>query len=467
MQSKLTGREKVSYGIGAFGKDMVYMVVSSFLLIYYNTILGMDSVFIGAVLMGARVFDAFNDPLMGIVIAKTKSKWGKFRPWILSGTILNAFVLYALFAVPEDMGMSSMKVWLTVIYLLWGITYTVMDIPYWSMIPAITSVGKERENVSAMARSCAGVGSAIPTVLTMVVVPILGGGAELMNKRIGFKYWALIIAVIFIISEIICVLNVKEKNEGDMAAHGVLEMFKALFANDQAVTVVVSIILINTSLYLTSNLLYYYFAFDIGDGSAAYSIFSGFGGAAQILAMMLFPLFRKKFGKIQLFNTAAIFEIIGYAFILVIAFTGITRITDTNPNGWMLCFIPGLLVFMGSGLLNVLVTVFLSDSIDYGESMTGTRDESVIFSMQTFVVKLASGISALVAGIAIKLVGLNVTDGATAMDQSMGSLMGLRLVMTVIPSVGLICAIIYFGKKFKLSDEYLNELLSKKEANKQ
>lgn len=462
----LTSREKISYGIGAFGKDLVYMLVSSFLLIYYNTVLGMDSVYIGAVLMAARVFDAFNDPFMGIIIAKTNSKWGKFRPWILSGTILNAVVLYALFAVPQNMSMGSMKVWLTVVYLLWGITYTVMDIPYWSMIPAITSVGKERENVSAMARSCAGVGSAIPTVLTMVLVPILGGGSAILNKRIGFGYWALIIAIVFVISEIICVMNVKEKHEDELQAHDIKSMFKSLFTNDQAVAVVVSIILINTSIYLTSNLVYYYFAYDIGDGSGAYSIFSGFGGACQILAMMLFPLFRKKFDKIKLFQVAATLGIVGYITILCFAFTGITRITDTNKIGWMLCFIPGLLIFMGSGLLNVLITVFLSDSIDYGEYKTGRRDESVICSMQTFVVKLASGIAAFFAGYGIKLVGLKVTDGATPLDQSFASLTGLRMLMTVLPTIGLICAMIYFKKRYKLDEKTLDGIAKELEGKR-
>ena len=161
----LQKKTKIAYGVGAVGKDMVYMLVASYILYYYNSVLGVSSVFIGTVLMAARVFDAFNDPIMGIVVAKTRSRWGRFRPWIFSGTVLNAVVLYAMFAVPESMGAGGMKVFLTVTYFLWGITYTLMDIPYWSMIPAITEPGKERENLSALARSCAGVGSAIPTVL--------------------------------------------------------------------------------------------------------------------------------------------------------------------------------------------------------------------------------------------------------------------------------------------------------------
>ena len=98
----LQKKTKIAYGVGAVGKDMVYMLVASYILYYYNSVLGVSSVFIGTVLMVARVFDAFNDPIMGIVVAKTRSRWGRFRPWIFSGTVLNAVVLYAMFAVPES-----------------------------------------------------------------------------------------------------------------------------------------------------------------------------------------------------------------------------------------------------------------------------------------------------------------------------------------------------------------------------
>lgn len=447
---ELTGKQKVSYGIGAVGKDMVYMLVSAYLLYYYNTVLGMSATFIGVVLMAARIFDAFVDPFMGVIVAKTKSRWGKFRPWILSGTVLNAVVVYALFAVPSGASDSVMRVYLAVLYFTWGITYTIMDIPFWSMIPAITEVGKSRENLSALARSCAGVGDAIPTVLTMLVVPVLGGGAAALNYQIGFKWWALIVSVIFVISEIICVRNVKEKTaDTNLEIHSMREMFRALLANDQAVTVVLTIVLVNTALYTTSNLVIYYFTYDIGNVEA-YSIFSAFGGASQILAMMLFPLFRRKFAKKNLFIDAVIIEIVGYAILLLLAFTNMTA-----GMGWMLLFIPGFLIFMGSGLLNVLITIFLSDSIDYGEMKNGGRDESVIFSMQTFVVKLSSGFAILIAGASVDIVGLQVDMGT---NQTFTALNGLRCIMTIGPTLLLILALLFFVKKYILDDAKMEEI---------
>jgi melibiose permease len=208
----LTRKQKVSYGTGAVGKDMVYALVSGFLLYYFNVVLGISGAFVGALFMTARIFDAFDDPLMGIIIEKTKTRWGKFRPWLVIGTISNAGVLYAMFSVPEGLSGGPLLIYISVAYILWSTTYSIMDIPYWSMIPAITEAGKERENVSVIARSCAGFGAAIPTALTFPLTKLLGGG----NERLGFQYLALGIAVIFVLAISITVINVGEHKEVTM-----------------------------------------------------------------------------------------------------------------------------------------------------------------------------------------------------------------------------------------------------------
>ena len=171
---RLTLKEKVAYGLGAVGKDMVYMLSASYVLYYYQDILGVSAIAMGIILMIARVFDAFNDPLMGVVVAKTKTKWGKFRPWLMIGTVTNAIILIVMFAAPPSLDGGGLVAYAAVIYILWGITYTMMDIPYWSMIPAFTEGGKEREGLTTLARSAAGVGSAVISILTVMCVAALG-----------------------------------------------------------------------------------------------------------------------------------------------------------------------------------------------------------------------------------------------------------------------------------------------------
>lgn len=139
---ELTLKQKTAFGIGAVGKDMVYALSASYVMYYYQDVLGLSASFVGVVLMAARFFDAFNDPFMGVLVAKTRTRWGRFRPWIFSGTLLNALVLYALFAAPV-LDEAALMVYFSVVYILWGVTYTMMDIPYWSMIPAVTRTPKD------------------------------------------------------------------------------------------------------------------------------------------------------------------------------------------------------------------------------------------------------------------------------------------------------------------------------------
>ena len=171
---KLSIKEKISYGLGAVGKDMVYMLSASYVLYYFQDVLGVNAIAMGVILMAARVFDAFNDPIMGVIVAKTKTKWGKFRPWLIIGTVTNAVILFLMFACPPSLSPSGLVAYAAVTYILWGVTYTMMDIPYWSMIPAFTKSGKDREGLTTLARSCAGVGSALVTIFTVMIVSAIG-----------------------------------------------------------------------------------------------------------------------------------------------------------------------------------------------------------------------------------------------------------------------------------------------------
>lgn len=447
---KLTGREKVSYGLGAVGKDMVYMFSASYVLYYYQDILGVDAIAMGIILMAARVFDAFNDPVMGVIVAKTRTRWGKFRPWLLIGTVSNAVVLYLMFAAPPALKGGGLVAYAAIFYILWGLTYTMMDIPYWSMIPAFTEGGKERENLSTLARSCAGVGSAVVTIVTMKCVYALGQGDE----RIGFRTFGLVLAVLFVVFVAITCLNIKEKSTVDVEAPSVKQMFRSLIQNDQAMTVAITIVLINCSIYITSNLVIYFFKYDFGgaDWYNAYTLFNTFGGAVQILSMMLFfPLIRKFLGTIQVFYVSFGMAVAGYIVLLLLMFA--------NMSNLYLLFIPAFLIFAANGMLTVLTTVFLANTVDYGEWKNHRRDESVIFSMQTFVVKLASGVAALVASLCLTVCNLSQnTEAAAAVG---GSVAGLRITMTVFPAAGLLVAIWYFRKKYVLTDERMKEITDK------
>lgn len=465
-KKKLSGGEKFAYGIGAVGKDMVYMLSASYILYYYQDIMGVSAVAMGIILFVARVFDAFNDPIMGVLVAKTKTRWGKFRPWLFVGTVLNAIVLYLMFAAPPTLSGSGLVAYAATTYILWGVTYTMMDIPYWSMVPAFTESGREREGLSALARSCAGVGSAIISIITVLSVSALGkmaGGTTATDiERLGYKYFALCIAVLFVIFTTITCVKIKEKSSVEMQTASVKEMFKALVQNDQAMTMVVAIVMINTALYITSNLVIYFFKYDFSPAQwqANYTLFNTFGGGFQILAMMiLFPLLRKFMNTMKIFYVSFTMAMVGYVILLGIAFSGTQQV--------YLLLIPAFLIMSAIGMLNVIVTVFLANTVDYGELRNHRRDESVICSMQTFVYKLASGIAALAASLVISIFHIQKDETAevlTAIDAS--SRIGLRMCMTLVPIVVLIIGLIVFRKHYILTDEKLEEINAQLKAER-
>ena len=595
---RLTLKEKVAYGLGAVGKDMVYMLSASYVLYYYQDILGVSAIAMGIILMIARVFDAFNDPLMGVIVAKTKTKWGKFRPWLMIGTVTNAVILIVMFAAPPSLDGGGLVAYAAVIYILWGITYTMMDIPYWSMIPAFTEGGKEREGLTTLARSAAGVGSAVISILTVMCVAALGNafskgeakmvtrefssseatvfimerdadnnptgevfefpgctlnvtitgtekifdgiidvndsnadisgmifGRDISNygveyvmgdyadeeqtevvetapvlvigvpsgefmdfaamssvnadltmnstlevERVGFKYFSIIIGVLFVVFITITCIFVKEKSTVDLKTPSVKQMFKALLQNDQAMTIVITIVLVNSATYITSNLLIYFFKYDLAGSNwtGNYTLFNMFSGGIQIIAMMLFfPLLRKAFNTLKIFYICVFAAIGGYVILLFMALAGLKSVYPF--------FVPGFFIMSAVGMLNVVVTIFLANTIDYGHLKNNRRDESVIFSMQTFVVKLASGIAALVASICLSIFNIKESSEAAVTYSSMleqidnyrnhvvdtissGSIVGLRLVMTLAPIIVLVVALLIFRSKYILTDKKLVEI---------
>ncbi|MBQ4046096.1 MAG: MFS transporter, partial [Lachnospiraceae bacterium] len=292
------------------------------------------------------------------------------------------------------------------------------------------------------------------TIITMKAVYTLGSNDELL----GFQRFTLIIAILFFVFIVITCVNIKEKSTVDLETPTVGQMFSSLLHNDQAMAVVITIVLINCSIYITSNLVIYFFKYDFGGAGwyDSYTLFNTFGGAIQILSMMIFfPVLRKFFNTIRIFYISFGMAIAGYAVLLVLAFT--------NMSSVFLLFIPAFFIFAANGMLTVLTTIFLANTVDYGELKNNRRDESVIFSMQTFVVKLASGVAVLIASICLNISHLSndTTDTTAIATADTSSVVILRMTMTVVPIAGLLIAVWYFSKKYILTDEKVAEITDK------
>lgn len=431
---KLSWRSKLSFGIGAFGKDAVYSIVSTFYMIYLTDYRGVAPAFVAVLFLVARIWDAFNDPFMGMIVDNTRTRWGKFRPWILIGTLLNAVVLILLY-LDNGMDGGGYKVWCAVFYILWGMTYTVMDIPFWSMVPALTDDENERSQVSAIPRIFASGAWLVVGSFGLAMVAAFGGGDDVK----GFSILAVVISVIFVLCSVITVTNTKEtvitKNQEKTTVKGMLHV---LTKNDQVKVILGIALLFNIAYQLSNSFALYYFRYVINDtANVLYPVYAGVAGIAQMVAMMILPMFSSMVGKKVSFFMASFLPVIGLGLLWVMGYI--------MPMNVIMVGVCSCIVNAGIGFMLVFITIILSEVVDYGEYKLGTRNESILFSMQTFVVKFGGAFSGFLSGIGLTVIGFVANQ-----EQSAGTMMGMRIIMILLPAImSAFCYVIY-AKGYKL-----------------
>lgn len=455
-KKKLSFISKLSFGIGAFGKDAVYAIVGTYLMMYLTDYRGVAPAFVGGLFMVARIWDAFNDPFMGMIVDNTKSKWGKFRPWILIGTIMNAIVLILLFANNSLEGKGYL-VWCSVFYILWGMTYTIMDIPYWSMVPALTDDEDERSQISAIPRIFASFAWLIINSFGLGLVAYFGGN----NDVKGFSILATIIAVFFIFASLVTCLFCKERIVVPKAEKtNVKGMINVLFKNDQVKIVLGIALFFNIAYQLSNSFALYYFkyvaerTYAVEGNGMLYPVYAGVAGIAQMVSMAILPFLSKKIGKKISFFMASFCPVIGFALLWILGYVAPKSIIGVGTCS--------AIVNVGIGFMLVFITVFLSEVVDYGEYKLGTRNESILFSMQTFVVKFAGAFSGFLSGIGLTAIGYVANAEQTPMAEN-----GMRIIMFLIPAILSALCFLFYIKGYKLTPKFYTEICDTLEKRRQ
>ena len=456
IMKKISLREKLGYGVGAIGLDLSYGLFYSYLSIYLTNALGIKSLFLLVLAPLARIWDGINDPMMGMLVDRTHTKMGKYRPWILTGAILNAVVVCFLFNNPGfSRGSVGLYIYVAILYVLWGMTNTLADIPFWSMIPSFASEEKDRNLVSTIARTFSGLGQGIVSIFTAVAVGYLGGAAgsnldsmDSSTLSAGFGKWAIICAVGLVAFASVSVGSTKERrivvNNEKFSFKNALGVIKQ---NDQLLVFMLFAMISNAGFYMTSGISSYYFNSVLGNLKLQ-STFNMFGTVGSVLSLLVIPICSRFMSNRSTYRLSLGLAAAGYVGMAVIGY-----LLGGNVYALGICY---LLTSIGTGSMFVNQTVMLADVVDYGEYKLGRRNQSLTFSMKGFLQKMAYTVQSIIMYSAFSLTGF---DG-NLIEQTAAAKSAISFLMFVVPPVMMIVSFIIFSKKYKIHGEFKEEILS-------
>ena len=446
--------DKVWYGTGAVGLDLSYGMFYSFLNKYLTDVLKLKANFLLILTPIARIWDGINDPMMGTIVDNTHTKMGKYRPWILRGALMNAVVLALLFNNP---GIPTTGAWIyvytAVLYIGWGMTNTLADIPYWSMVPSFTTDPKERSLIATIARTFSGLGQGIisigaPLLMKYISVTTSADGSKVWDTR-SFSIISLIAAagLVFFAS-----LSVAKTKETVVTAPAEKFSFKKILNiaknNDQLRIFMLFAMLSNAGFYMISGVGVYFFDVCVGDASLQ-SMFNTFGAVGSILGLAVIPIGLKFTTRRRTYQFSLLLAAAGFVGMLLGA-----KVFDAV----MILYIFNMIAQIGTAAMFVSQTVFLADIVDYGEVKMGFRAESVTFSMKGFLQKMAYTIQTVILYAGMFLTGY---DSELHAANSGAVKTSFDLMMLVIPALLMIASLLIFTFKFKLHGEYMESITAK------
>ena len=376
----ISKRSKWCYASGCTGRDLCYTLVSLFLLTYIqytNLVNTAQFLVLSVIIVLCRVWDAVNDPMMGTIISNTRSRFGKYRPWVLIGCIVNTLFLIGMFTIRIDVGsnIDSLGWWnvaiLGFLYLGWGMSFTMNDVSYWSLLPILSEGKKERDRLTTMVAIFASVGQFAAGGL----VPMLTPG----NMVVAYRNIAIVFAMIFLACQVMVFFFTYDNKENKFMVElpkeeekekGITlkDMFKILVRNKQLLVMALVVLLYTTaSSFLTAlgqNFLYFRYGYE---GNRMF-IFTVIFAVGTIISQFFFPILANKFKRMQIVKASILVSIIGY-----IAFFIFANLPLNPTLGFgLLCF-AGIFVFAGQGFFYMTMLIMLTNTIEYDEWKNNER----------------------------------------------------------------------------------------------
>lgn len=481
MYNKTDDRKNlILFPLGTFGRDMIYALVTNFLLsfiMFTQNLNASQLASITLIMIGARVFDALNDPVMGNIIERTRTRWGKFKPWLAIGIVSTFFVVYFMFNNPFE-GWAFVATF-GVVYFLYSIAYTMHDISYWGMIPSLSSDAGMRNKFTSRTTLIAGIGGTLANILIPMLTTgafAIGGSAKIAYGRIALIVG--LIAPLFLLFTIIGVREDRHYMNEKIPPVSFRKIISTVRNNDQLRWGCLYLLLqqIGNGLAL-SGIAATYIYFEFGYSGGLFSIYTTLGMLPTAFLMIFYPILSKKWGRRSLVKALSAIALAGYALSLIIGLA----LPSTSVK-----FIILTIGYMASNFgqygLYLIAMISILNTVEYNEYKNGTRDEAIIASMRPFFTKLSSALTVLIAtgsyilfgileytnsisdyenlatrgliGEAEKLKGIeSIIKSATS-----GEADALLITMCVLPAILLIISSWLYLKKYKLDEKYYDDI---------
>ncbi len=494
--SKRSKQNLIMFPLGTVGRDMVYNLVNNFLLtfvLFTRELTAGQLSAITAIMVGARLFDALNDPIMGNIIERTRTKHGKFKPWIVAGMISTSLVIYAAFNVKLQ-GWSF--VWFFgLIYFLFSITYTMGDISYWGMIPSLSADGDARNTFTARATLFAGIGGTTAGIL----IPMLTTGANAIGGSTTVAYGRIALAIAILCPAFLCfvlfgVHEDRSYNDEPVPPVSFKKIWTTITGNDQLLWIALIFLIheISNAIVL-SGVGSTYIYFEFGYEGGLYSLFTTIGMSVTAFLMIFYPAISRKVPRKKLMLTLLKVALAGYAIMLlsgVFLHAGGARVLGMDLK-FLLITIGYMLANFGQYGYYLILMISVINTVEYNEYIHGTRDEGIITSMRPFLTKLASALTVVIASATYMLTGvtkytnqISSLENATAAGHiteaeklsqihellqgvTRGQSMGLLLVMIVLPLVLLVITYVLYMRHYKLDEPEFDRICAELKARRE
>ena len=411
----MNNAQRLSYAVGDFGINLYFMSAMTFLLFFYTDVYGLSAAVAGGVFLVARIVDAVTDPIMGFIADRTRSRWGKFRPYILFGPLPLGLITVAMFTVP-GFGDFGNVVWAYATYTLFGIAHTVVTIPYAAMTAVLTDDYQERTRLTTLRIGCAIAGGTVVSVSLGLspMVEWLGGGAD------GFQMAMIVFSVVATALLWITFAGTEERIAPARTAHrlSLADGARALATNPPLIVVVLLFTLGMLALTVRLAAAPYYFKYNMGRVDLL-PLYFGVTLPVMFLGLIAVPWLSRRFGKAGGIRAGAVFAMIG-----AVGFY------FTPPHDVIMVFVWGSVLAIGGAPIAVLGWAMIPDTVEYAEWRTGVRAAGLTFAEASFFQKLAKAVGG--AGVAALLAAFGYVANTA---QSETTLAAILWAMSVVPLV--------------------------------